>query len=224
MRILLVEDDFELGKITTLNLKREGFTVDLVYLGRDAIRALEEDGEYDVIVLDLVLPDVEGTKVLEKIKSTYPKTPVLALTGKDQEDDRINGINIGFDDYLTKPFSCLELVARLRVLYRSISPFPEEILKIGPLSLHPKTQTAFKNESLISLTLSEFRLLEYLFKNKERFVSSEELSTTVWDRNGINGKAKVITAISRLRKKISDHYKKIIKTVNGGYLLGGTDD
>lgn len=217
MRILFIEDDKELAKITKLNLKKHGFAVDTAFSGEQTISLLEGNGEYDVIVLDLFLPDIDGTELLKEIKLMAPYIPVLALTARDAEEDRVNGLKIGFDDYMTKPFSHHELAARLRVLYRSRRHQAEKIIKVGPLQIYPQNQTAFIKGVPIKLTTNEFRLLHYLAKHRGKVVSMEELLASVWDRNSSTGNAKVFTTISRLRNKIGDHRKKIIITCKDGY-------
>lgn len=219
MRVLLIEDNKELADFTALNLKKHSFAVDTAYSGEEALRLWEGNGEYDVIILDLILPDIDGAKLLQDLKSAAPNVPVLALTARATEEDRVNGLKKGFDDYMTKPFSHHELVARLRALYRSQHHQPAEIIEIGPLQIHSESQSVFIDRVPISLTLNEFRLLHYLAKHRGREVSIEELLKSVWDRNETNRRAKVITTISRLRAKIGDHRKNIIKTCKGGYML-----
>jgi len=218
MKILIVEDNIELADITALTLKKQGFAVDTAYSGEEGLRLLEGSEGYDVIILDLILPDIDGASLLKEIKSTV-NTPVLALTAKDKEEDRVEGIKIGFDDYMTKPFSHQELMARLRVLYRSQHHPASEILKASFLKIDPKNQTVFKNDAPIKLTLNEFRVLSYLVKNKSKKISMEELIESVWDINANPGRAKVITTISRLRKKIGDTHKSIVKNCKGGYTI-----
>lgn len=220
MRILLTEDDLELAEITTQNLKKQGFAVDTVYSGEETLDLLEDNGEYDAVVLDLNLPDINGLDLLKDIKSKLPRTPVLALTCRDSEEERVSGLRAGFDDYLVKPFSHQELAARLRVLFRSRPPEPPGIIEVGHISLHPRSQTALVNNIPAGLTLNEFRLLLFLARNRGRKVTKEEILEAVWDRNANGEKSKLETTISRLRKKIGDHEKKIIKTLESGYTIG----
>lgn len=216
---MLTEDNLELAKTTALNLKELGFAVDVASSGEEALRLLENNEEYDVIVLDLILPDIDGTKLLDEIKSKAPSTPVLALTARDAEDNRIKGIQIGFDDYMTKPFSYHELAARMRVLYRSRHYRREKIIKIGSLQINPQNQTTLVNRAPVKLSLNEFRVLYYLARNRNKAVSAEELLTSVWDNNDYQGTAKVFTTISRLRAKLGDRQKNIIKTHKDGYII-----
>lgn len=219
MRILFIEDNLNLAKFTALNLKKQGFAVDKAYSGREALTLLEDSGVYDVIILDLNLPDVDGIKLLKDLKAMAPNVPVLALTARDTEEERINGLKRGLDDYMVKPFSYQELVARLRVLYRSRELKKPTIIKVGNLQISSQTQSVLKKRKLIKLTLNEFRLLYYLAKNRGRPVSLRELLESVWDMNSNNDGAKLFTTISRLRKKLGDYNRKIIRTYNGYYLI-----
>ena len=219
MRILLTEDDEELAALTAKNLKTHGFVVDVASTKEDTLRLFEENGEYDAVVLDLILPDGDGRELLDTLKSIAPTTPVLALTGRDSEADRVGGIMAGFDDYLTKPFSHHELAARVRVLCRSSPVLPDETLKIGPLKINPKNQSVTKRGKPIKLTLNEFRLLYHLVENRGRSVSTEELIGTVWDMNSLSEVGKVFTTVSRLRKKIGDEKKSLIQNHKKGYLI-----
>lgn len=216
----MTEDDTELAQITALNLKKYGFAVDVAFSGKEAIDLLEGDGQYDVVVLDLGLPDIDGTEVLDELRSIYADIPVLALTCRDAEEDRIKGIKIGFDDYMTKPFSHHELAARLRVLSRSRPRQPTKIIKVGPLQINPQAQVTLVKGKAVKLSLNEFRLLHDLIQKKGRLVTIEELLESIWDRNSNSSKAKVVTTISRLRKKIGDQEKRIIKTIEGDYIIG----
>lgn len=220
MRVLLIEDNIELADITALNLKKHGFAVDVAYSGEEALCLFEGNGEYDVVILDLILPDIEGTKLLQDLKSMVQNVPVLALTARDGEEDRISGIQMGFDDYMTKPFSHYELAARLRLLTRSRPYQADETIKIGPLQINHKKQTTLMNGVSVKLTLNEFRLLHFLVEHKGQVVPIEKLIKLVWDRNGTNENGKVITTVSRVRAKIGDYRKNIIRTCKNGYILG----
>jgi len=219
MRVLLTEDNRELASITALNLKRHGFVVDIAYSGEETLRFLEDKSGYDVVILDLILPDIDGTELLQDLKAISPNLPVMALTARDSEEDRVNGIQLGFDDYMTKPFSYLELVSRLKVLSRLRHYSPPKLIEIDILKIYPEGQEVFNDGIKVQLTLNEFRLLHFLVKNRGRVVSSKELLESIWDMNSTETKAKVMTTVSRLRKKIGDHQKNIIKTRKGGYII-----
>lgn len=217
---MLTEDNIELAELTAFNLKKHGFVTDIAHSGEETLCLLEGNGEYDAIILDLILPDVDGVRLLKDIKSMAPMVPVLALTAKDSEKDKVSGFQAGFDDYLTKPFSHHELAARLRVLCRWHLYQPTKKIKIGSLHINLETQTVARDGRQVKLTLNEFRVLSFLAKNKGKRVSIGELLESVWDRNSTNGSGKVITTVSRLRKKIGDYQKKIIVTRQGGYSVG----
>lgn len=219
MRILLTEDNVELADITAFNLKKDGFAVDRAYTGEEALGLLEDGDVYDVIILDLNLPDIDGIELLKDLKSIAPNVPVLALTARDTVKDRINGLKKGLDDYLVKPFSHRELVARLRVLYRSHQVGNPKIIKVGDLQINPQSQSVFRNGKVIRLTLNEFRVLYYLAENRGKLVLTKELLVSVWDMNSDGKKAKLFTTISRLRKKLGDHNQKIIRTQDGHYAI-----
>lgn len=218
VRILLTEDDVDLAKITAMNLKKDGFAVDTAYSGKEAWELFEGDGGYDVVVLDLNLPDIDGLELFKDLKAKSPNLRVLALTARDAEEDRVNGFKAGLDDYLVKPFSPHELAARLRVLYRSQPQSSVQIIKTGPLQINVQAQTAMVNGIPVKLSLNEFRVLHYLAKNKGEKVSIQELLESVWDRNAETKRGKVLTTVSRLRKKIGSE-AKLIKTCRGGYLV-----
>lgn len=219
MRILLIEDNVELANITASSLKKQGFAVDRAFSAKEACQLIETNEEYDALILDLILPDADGMKLVKKIKSVLPKTPVLALTARGSEEDRVRGIENGFDDYLTKPFSHHELAARLRVLYRSGPHGRGEVIRTDHFRIFPRNHAVFFNKREIKLTYNEFHLLYCLAQNKGKVVSRNELLKSVWDVNAENSEDKVITAVSRLRKKIGDRDKKIIKTAQNGYLI-----
>lgn len=221
MRVLLTEDDKELAEITALNLKKHGLAVDVAFSGEQALHLFEDQREYDVVVLDLSLPDIDGLELLKDFKSAVPNLPVLALTARDGEEDRVGGIQKGLDDYLTKPFSCRELISRLRVLYRSLGHQPEEAIQAGKglIQILLKSRKVLVNGTPIKLSFNELRLLAYLAERKGQLVLIKELLDSIWDMNGTNGSAKVVTTVSRLRAKIGDHRKRIIITGKGGYLI-----
>lgn len=219
MRILLTEDNMELADLTALNLKKDGFAVDVAYSGEEATDLLEDDGKYDAIVLDLNLPDIDGMELLKKLKSAAVDVPILALTCRDAEEDRVRGIEAGFDDYMTKPFSHSELIARLRILCRLQPPRSSEAIEVGPLKIHPENQRVLVDGVSAKLTLNEFRLLHYLVKNRRKPISKKELLESVWDMNSSTGSAKLVTTISRLREKIRDYRKTIIRTCEDGYTI-----
>jgi DNA-binding response OmpR family regulator len=219
MRILLTEDNLELAQLTARNLSQQGFAVDLTSSGKETLQLLKDGEIFDVLVLDLNLPDIDGLKLLTQIKKVVPQTPVLALTCRDKEEEKVTGLQIGFDDYMTKPFSSYELAARLRVLSRLPQKNNQQNLTIGPLKIAPPTHKVSFQGKKIDLSLNEFRLLCTLAQNAGQKVSCQKLLESVWDMNTPGDKAKLLTTISRLRSKLKDKKKAIIKTVPDGYLL-----
>lgn len=220
MKILMVEDDRDLAEFTKKNLKKHGFVIDQAYSGEEALCFLETEEGYDVAILDLILPDTNGKKLLKKIKSLYPEIPILALTAKGSKADKIEGIKIGFDDYMTKPFSHHELVARLRVLHRLARQPRQKSIKVGRLKIIPDSQKVLVNDKPVKLSLNEFRLLSLLAQHQGQWLSVEKLLELIWDRNSHVNFGKVFTAISRLRKKLGDSRRLIIKTSQKGYKIG----
>jgi len=177
MRILLTEDDVELADNTAKYLKNRDFAVDVAYSGEEALEMIEAD--YDVIVLDLNLPDTNGIKLMKDIKSKNRNTPILALTARDTEEDKLEGLRKGFDDYVTKPFSLKELIVRLGVLYRSKKKKTGKPLRFKDFLIDSQKQTISCGLSEIKLSLSEFRLFHYMVERCGRKISKKELLETI---------------------------------------------
>ncbi|MFC1626689.1 response regulator transcription factor [Patescibacteria group bacterium] len=213
MRILLIEDDYDLAEITAKNLERQGFVVDVVNEGKVGIQQFEELHVYDIVVVDLGLPDIDGTEVLRSIKKNNQSIPVVALTGKDKEDERIKGIEIGFDDYVTKPFSNRELVARIRVLNRSRIKDESTSFSFGFIHLDPNSRNVYVKGDLVKFSSHEYNILLYLLDQYPKLVTLECILRNVWDRNMDKtiDKARVFTTISRVRKKLLPHHTIIRK-------------
>lgn len=223
MRILLVEDDQDLAEVTAQNLRQHGFVADTVGLGSAALDLIAEGVSFDALVLDLKLPDADGLDLLPDLKKAAPQTPVLALTARDSEEDRILGLERGFDDYLTKPFSHRELAARLRVLCRSRGQRLGKKLQVGVLKIDSESHEVWVRRIPVKLTLNEYRILLLLAKSAGRVVTLRELLDSVWDMNADSDKARLLTTISRLRGKLGDRSKTLVETRPGGYLLRGQD-
>ena len=220
MRILVVDDEVNLASSIKLGLTAEGFSVDVAHDGEGGLWAALEQN-YDLIVLDLMLPKLNGYKVLEKMRSLGVWTPVLMLTAKDGEYDQADAFELGADDYLTKPFSYVVLVARIRALLRRTGNDPSAILEAGDLKLDPFNQKAFRGEQEILLTAREFALLEYFMRNKDRVMKKTELIEHVWDSN-FDGPLNVVEVyVGYLRKKIDAPFgRQSLKTIRGfGYRL-----
>lgn len=222
MRILVVEDQEKLAKSLKKGLEQEGYAVDYVLDGEAAERRIEVGHkDYDLIVLDLMLPKKDGYEVCRNMRAHGITTPVIVLTARGATEDKISALNIGADDYLVKPFSFKELLARINALLRRPEAFVPSELAAGNLLLNTATREVSRGGKNVALTLKEFSVLEYLLKNKGRVVNREELVDHVWDFN-YDGFSNVVDVhIKNLRNKIdADNNEKILETVRGvGYRL-----
>ena len=221
MRLLLVEDDVKIAQFITNGLREAGFAVDHAADGEDGLHlALTEP--YDVAVVDLMLPKVDGLTLIEAVRKNNINTPVLILSAKRSVDDRVKGLKTGSDDYLIKPFAFSELLARVQALIRRSTRVtaPSE-LKVADLTLDLNTRKVFRAEEEILLQPLEFSLLEYLMRNAGRVVSKTMIMEHVWDYN-FSPQTNVVEArICYLRDKIDKNFDtKLIHTVRGvGYAL-----
>lgn len=225
MRILVVDDEINLAESIRRGLAAEGHSVDVAHDGEDAVWAATEH-TYDVIVLDLMLPKLSGYQVVERLRQQGVWTPILMLTAKDGEYDHADALDIGADDYLTKPFSFVVLVARIRALLRRVASHRPTILAVGNLALDPATHSVTKGGVPVSLTPREFALLEYLMRNPGRVLTKSELLDHVWDPN-FEGPLNVVEVyIGYLRKKLDlPSQTQSIVTVRGfGYRLDTVTD
>jgi DNA-binding response OmpR family regulator len=222
MRILIVEDEESLAlRIKTL-LESEKYHVETAFNGEDGLElALTE--EYDLLILDILLPKISGLQILEEIRSEKLKTPVLLLTSKNQVEDKVKGLDLGADDYLTKPFAIPELVARVRSLLRRKSEVRSSSIKIGNIEIDTTTHEVKVSNKLIALTAKEYSILEFLFYNKNRVLSRLSIAEHVWGDNFdiFNMTNFVDVHIKNLRKKISSTTEfNPIETVRGvGYIV-----
>ncbi len=219
MRLLLIEDDRKLSALLMRGLREEGFAVDATDDGDDgAWRAVEND--YDAIILDVMLPGMDGFQVLEKMRAKGRRTPVLMLTARATLQDRVRGLNSGADDYLKKPFDFEELLARIHALLRRAAPEPDVCLRADDLVLDPRTRTVTRAGSGVELTAKEFAILEYLLRHKGRVISRTVLSEHVWDENFDAMSNVVDVTVYRLREKIHAGSAALVHTVRGaGYVL-----
>jgi len=218
VRLLLVEDEERLSAALRRGLVQEGFAVDVA---ADGVRALElaDQAEYDAIVLDIMLPRLSGYEVTRRLRARGDWTPVLILSAKDGEYDQADGLDLGADDYLTKPFSFVVLLARLRALVRrGRSPRPAQLV-MGRLRLDPASREVFVDGAPVELTVREFGLLEYLLSRPGESVSKTDLLEHVWDVGG-DGDANVVQVyVGYLRRKLGDD---VVETVRGsGYRVRG---
>lgn len=221
MRLLLIEDDIKIANFIKSGLKSEGFAVDYADNGEDGLHlALTEP--YDLAIIDLMLPKIEGLTIIEKIRQNNLNTPIIILSAKRSVDDRVQGLKIGSDDYLVKPFAFSELLARVRALIRRSSKATDPSrLAYSDLTMDLYSHKVVRGEAEIHLQPLEFSLLEYLMRNAERVVSRTMIMEHVWDYN-FDPQANVVEArICYLRDKIDkNHDKKLIHTVRGvGYVL-----
>ncbi|TQS42178.1 response regulator transcription factor [Cryptosporangium phraense] len=220
MRVLVVEDFEILARTLGAGLRREGFAVDVVLDGAVALEHLAVTG-YDVVVLDRDLPAVHGDDVCRRIASDHPSCRVLMLTAASTVRQRVEGLGLGADDYLPKPFDFAELVARVRALGRRPGSGLPPILSQGDLVLDPNTRVATRGGRRLTLTPKEFAVLEYLLSSAERVVPAEELLEHVWDEAADPFTTAVKTTIKRLRTKLGE--PPVILTVRGGgYRVGST--
>src|SRR6201997_2495200 len=217
IRVLLVDDEPALTNLVKMALHYEGWTVEVAHNGREAVTKFEEVGP-DILVLDIMLPDVDGLEILQRIRDADAYTPTLFLTARDSVMDRVTGLTAGADDYMTKPFSLGEVVARLRGLLRRSSqqtPPAAEALKIGDLSVDTASREVTRDGTPISLSSTEFELLRFLMRNPRRALSRAEILDRVWNYDFAGRTSIVDLYISYLRKKIDSGRERRIHTVRG---------
>jgi two-component system, OmpR family, response regulator TrcR len=222
IRVLLVDDEPALTNLVKMALHYEGWTVEVAHNGREAVTKFDDVGP-DVLVLDIMLPDVDGLQILQRIREAHDYTPTLFLTARDSVMDRVTGLTSGADDYMTKPFSLEELVARLRGLLRRsnyLAAPTEEGLKVGDLTLDSASHEVARAGEPISLTTTEFELLRFLMRNRGRALTRTEILDRVWNYDFAGRTSIVDLYISYLRKKIDAGKEPMIHTVRGvGYML-----
>lgn len=220
MNILIVEDEKDLAKIIKKRLERENFTTEIAYDGEEAIDKTIVN-RYDLIILDIMIPKKNGLEVLVELREWKDKTPVLILTARDSLEEKVKGLNLGADDYLTKPFAFAELIARIKTIFRRGVKEHSNILKNGDLVLNTVDYTAKRADKKIELTSKEYALLEYLMRNRGGILSRSQIEEHVWGYMSGNNTNIVDVYIRFLRKKIDEgHDKKFLETVRGrGYKM-----
>ncbi len=220
MRLLVVEDEVRLAKALQRGLQAEGFAVDLAHDGIEGLH-LAREGSYDALILDVMLPGLSGYRVCEQLRAAGIWVPVLMLSAKDGEHDQADGLDVGADDYLTKPFSYVVLVARLRALLRRGSPQRPAVLQAGDLTLDPARRIVRRGSTEIALTPREFSLLEFLLRRKDEVVSKSEIFEHVWDAYYEGDPNVVEVYVGYLRRKIDAPFSRAaLQTVRGaGYRL-----
>ncbi|MEN2467073.1 response regulator transcription factor [Ornithinibacillus sp. JPR2-1] len=222
--VLIVDDEMSIVTLLKFNLEKAGFTTDVAYDGLEAIRKADKN-TYDFIILDLMLPEMDGIEVCKHLRRNHIDTPVLMLTARDEEFDKVLGLEIGADDYLTKPFSPKEVIARIKAILRrtnvSVTSNVKNI-KVGELTIFPERYEAEKNNQVLSFTRKEFELLHYLATHKDKVLSRDQLLSAVWDYDFVGDTRIVDVHVSHLREKIEPNTKKpiYIKTIRGlGYKM-----
>jgi DNA-binding response OmpR family regulator len=220
VRVLVVDDEERLAETVRRGLVAEGFAVDVVHDGTDGLWAATENA-YDVIVLDIMLPGLDGYRVCRRLRRAGVWTPVLMLTAKDGEYDQADALDLGADDYLTKPFSFIVLVARLRALMRRGAPARPAVLTAGDLSLDPARHVVTRAGDELRLTPREYSVLEYLLRHRGDVVTKTDILTSVWDAHSESDPNLVEVYIGYLRRKVDQPYgRTAIETVRGvGYRL-----
>ncbi len=222
LRVLVVDDEVNIAELISMALRYEGWQVSTAHTGTSAVNAAKEMGP-DAVVLDMMLPDIDGLEVLRRMRSSLPEVPVVFLTARDAVEDRVAGLTAGGDDYVTKPFSLEELVARLRGLMRRSGAqraAASSVLVVGDLELDEDSHEVTRAGTEIALTATEFELLRFLMRNPRRVLSKAQILDRVWNYD-FGGQANVVELyISYLRKKIDAGREPMIHTMRGaGYVL-----
>jgi two-component system copper resistance phosphate regulon response regulator CusR len=225
LRILVAEDDRPVASFLKKGLEAEHYAVDVAAGGDEAL-SLTEAVDYDLMVLDLMLPEIDGLELLKRLRARKRNLPVLILTGRNRVEDRVKGLDLGADDYLTKPFAYRELSARVRALLRRGHRPPELKLKVADLELDRVERTVRRGGKVIDLTPKEFALLEYLMRNTGRAVTRAMIIEHVWNFSFDTMTNVVDVYINYLRRKVDSGFApRLIQTVRGtGYRLGAAED
>ena len=226
MKILLVEDTEQLNKALTTVLKRNSYVVDSAFDGEEALLFIEQY-QYDLIILDIMLPKVNGLEVLKRIRGSKNQTPVLLLTAKSTTEDKITGLDLGADDYLSKPFVIDELLARIRALLRRTPQISEETnLSFGDLKLDIQNSVLSHNEEKVTLMNKELQIMSILMKSGAKIVSLDTITKNAWDIEAYTTSENVWVFISYIRKKLeSIHSNTKIKSIRyQGYYLEYSND
>lgn len=219
MHILIVEDETKIAEFLAKGLNESGYLSSIAHDGLTALTLLQEKN-FDLVILDVMLPEIDGWQVLKTLR-TFSKIPVLMLTAKDHVLDRVKGLELGADDYLIKPFSYIELLARVKSLLRRSVKTESEYYQVEDLILYRLERTVYRNQQKIDLSAKEFLLLHLLMQHQGELLTRSQISSEVWNINFDTDTNVVDVAIRRLRAKIDDHFQpKLIHTVRGmGYRL-----
>lgn len=221
MRILIAEDEMTLNDIINQKLTEEGYCADSCYDGEDALYYLQS-AQYDAVIMDVMMPKMDGFSVVEKYRLSGGNAPILFLTARDSIDDKVRGLDLGANDYLTKPFSFDELMARIRAMTRTRDGNASNIYTVADLTLDASSKVVKRGGQLINLSAKEFALLEYLIRNKDKVLSREQIENSIYNFDYEGGTNVIDVYIRYLRKKIDEDFDvKLIHTVRGvGYVLG----
>lgn len=228
MRFLLVEDEPRVAHFVAKGLREQGFAVDRAQDGEEALYKVSIS-EYDLVILDVMLPRKNGFEVCKELRNAGVKAPVLMLTARDAVEDRVKGLDLGADDYLSKPFDFTELLARVRALLRRVKDLRPEVLQVADLILNTANHSVTRRGKRIGLTAKEYSLLEFFMLREGKIVSREDIAEHVWDENFDPFSNVIDVYVRRLRKKIDDGFDQpLIHTRRGeGYILSadrGTDN
>ena len=220
MRILVIEDEKKVASFIKKGLEEEHYAVDIAYDGETGLY-MADVNEYDLVVLDLMIPKIDGLEVLKRIRSNKNNVPILVLTARDTVEDIVKGLDSGCDDYLTKPFNFIVFLARIRALLRREKIEKEPLLKIADLTLSPVTHKVTRRGKDIDLTSKEYALLEYFMRNPEKVLTRTMISEHVWDYHFDSLTNVIDVYVNYLRRKIDKDFEpKLIHTIRGvGYIL-----
>jgi DNA-binding response OmpR family regulator len=224
-KVLVVEDELPIRKLISFNLSRSSFTVIETGEGTEALRLVETESP-GMVILDLMLPDIDGFEVCTRLRESYPHLPIIILSARGQDMDKIMGLELGADDYIVKPFNPLELVARVRTVLRRTAaaslPPEQKQYHLGPFLIDLKTQRIYKSGNLIKLTAREFQLMKLFFERRNEPLNRNELLDEIWGSNYFGDPKTVDVHIRRLREKIEDDpsHPEFLQTIWGfGYCL-----
>src|SRR5262245_38497026 len=223
MRLLVVEDEEKLAQLVKRALVAERFSVDVALDGREGLE-LATTYDYDLIILDLLLPQLDGGEILRRVRRGNTRVPVLILTAKDAVVDKVAHFEAGADDYLTKPFAMAELVVRVKALLRRGAVKQESVLRVADVELDRLSQQVRRSGKRIELTAKEYGLLEYLMANSDRVLSRNMIIDHVWDQSFTGATNIVDVYVRHLRDKIGDSEQNLIRTVRGsGYVIAAEE-
>ncbi len=220
MRLLVAEDEADLNQVIVKKLKAEGFSVDACFDGEEALAYLT-GADYDAAILDIMMPVMDGLETVRRLRSAGKSTPVIFLTARDTIADKVTGLNLGANDYVVKPFSFDELIARIGAVTRTVSGSASTVARVGDLELDTASHEVRRGGALVRLTAKEYQLLEYLMLNRGRVLSREKILNHVWGYDYYGGENIIDVYMNYLRKKIDlGQETKLLHTVRGmGYVL-----